>query len=219
VVMLDIMVMAGMALAGLLLGWVTDRVGSRPVLMPAAALAAMVPLGWMLLPRETPHGIVWSVALYFLNGLAAGGVLIASGRLLLNSVVPPEQSTAYTAIYYAWLGLTGGIAPLLAGCVLATCGNWQTRVGALVVDGNSLLFLGAALLLAAGCWLYGRVRPDDRHTTRSVQGGGPQVVVRLGRPKPPTTLSETLQIHKGPLGGDTGLHENPPHQCRDGGRQ
>jgi hypothetical protein len=40
-----------------------------------------------------------------------------------------------------------------------------------VVEGNSLLFLGAALLLMAGWWLYGLVQPDDRHTTRSVLCG------------------------------------------------
>jgi MFS family permease len=168
VVVLDIVVMAGGALAGLLLGWAADRVGSRPVLMPAAAMTLLVPLGWLLLPRQTPHAVAWCAALYFLNGVAAGGVAIAAGRLLFNSVIPPDQSTAYTAIYYAWMGITGGLAPLLAGALLTTCGDWQTRVGVVLVDGHGLLFLGAFLLLAAGWWLYGRVRPDDRHTTRTV---------------------------------------------------
>ncbi|MDO9526023.1 MAG: MFS transporter, partial [Gemmobacter sp.] len=168
VVVLDVMVMAGGALAGLLLGWAADRVGSRPVLMPAAAMTLLVPLGWLLLPRQTPHVVAWCAVLYFLNGMAAGGVAIASGRLLFNNVIPREQSTAYTAIYYAWLGITGGLAPLLAGALLTTCGDWQTRVGIVVVDGHGLLFMGAFLLLAAGWWMYGRVRPDDRHTTRTV---------------------------------------------------
>lgn len=168
VVMLDIVVMAGGALAGLLLGWAADRVGSRPVLMPAAALTILVPLGWLLLPRQIPTALSWCVTLYFLNGVAGSGVAIAASRLLFNGVIPPENSTAYTAIYYAWMGITGGLAPLLAGRLLTACGDWQTRVGALAVDGHGLLFLGAILLLAAGWWLYGRVRPDDRHTTRSV---------------------------------------------------
>jgi MFS family permease len=171
VVTLDIAVMAGGALAGLVLGWAVDRVGSRPVLMPAAALAVLVPLGWMLLPRQIPHALSWCAVLYFLNGFAASGVAIASGRLLFNRVVPPEQSTAYTAIYYAWMGVTGGLAPLLAGNLLSASGDWQIRAGPVTVDGHSLLFLGAALLLTAGWWLYGRVPPDDRHTTRSVLNG------------------------------------------------
>jgi hypothetical protein len=168
VVYLDIAVMVGSALAGLGLGWAADRVGSRPVLMCSAALALLVPLVWLLLPRYIPHVIVWCTALYFINGIAAGGVAIAAGRLLFNSVVPPEQSTAYTAIYYAWLGITGGVAPLLAGGLLAICGSWHTRVGGIMVDGYTILFLFATMLLIVGWWLYGRVRPDDTHTTRDV---------------------------------------------------
>jgi len=168
VVLLDIAVMVGGAVSGLLLGWAADRVGSRPVLMPAAALALLVPLGWFLLPRQIPHVVVWCVVLYFLNGVTAGGVAIASGRLLFNNVIPPEKSTAYTALYYAWLGITGGLAPLLAGNLLTTCGGRQNRIGTVVVDGHSLLFLGAFLLMAAGWWLFGRVRPDDRYMTRAV---------------------------------------------------
>lgn len=166
--LLGVVVMAGGALAGLLLGWAADRVGSRPVLISAAAMILLVPLGWLLLPQQTPHAVAWCAALYFLNGVAASGLTIAAGRLLFNSVIPPDQSTAYTAIYYSWSGVTGGIAPLLAGALLTTCGNWQTRMGVVLVDGHGLLFLGALLLLAAGWWLYGRVRPDDRHTTRIV---------------------------------------------------
>ena len=39
----------------------------------------------------------------------------ATGRLLLTSVIPEEKNTAYGALYYAWAGLTAGIAPFLAG--------------------------------------------------------------------------------------------------------
>lgn len=168
VVALDIVVMAGGALAGLFLGWAADRVGSRPVLMSTAAMILLVPLGWLLLPQQISHAVAWCAVLYFVNGVAASGILIASSRLLFNSVIPPDQSTAYTAIYYSWSGVTGGIAPLLAGALLTTCGNWQTRIGGVLLDGHGLIFLGALLLLAAGWWLYGFVRPDDRHTTRTV---------------------------------------------------
>lgn len=168
VVRLDIVVMAGGALAALLLGMAADRVGSRPVLLFSAALTLLVPLGWLLLPRQIPHALAGCVALYFLNGVGGSGVAIAASRWLFNSVIPPQQSTAYTAIHYAWSGVTGGIAPLLAGALLSTCGDWHTRVGFVVVDSHALLFLGALVLLALGRWLYGRVRPDGLHTTRSV---------------------------------------------------
>jgi len=39
-------------------------------------------------------------------------------RYLYVSVVPAERKTQYTAIFYAWVGLTGGCGPLLAGRAL-----------------------------------------------------------------------------------------------------
>ncbi|MEI7435465.1 MAG: MFS transporter [bacterium] len=168
VVMLDIAAMAGGALSGMLMGWAADRVGSRPVLMPAAAMALLVPLTWLLLPRQIPHVIAWCTTLYFLNGVACSGVAIAASRLLFNGVIPRQASTAYTAIHYAWIGITGGLAPLLAGGLLTLCGSWQSRIGYVVLDGQAVIFTGGFLLLTAGWWMYGLVRPDDRHTTRSV---------------------------------------------------
>jgi len=168
VVTLDTAVMAGSALAGLACGWAADRLGSRPVLMPALVLNLLIPVGWLLLPRQAPHVVGWCAVLYLAYGAAASGVGIGAGRLLFNGVIPPEQNTAYTAIYYAWMGLTGGTAPLLAGALLSACGRHAGAPGALAVDGHAVLFGVSLVLLALGWWFYGRVRPDDVHTTRTV---------------------------------------------------
>jgi MFS family permease len=178
VVTLDSVGMVGGALFSLAWGWAADRVGSRPVLMSALTLSLTIPLGWLALPRQVPCAVVWCGLLYFIFGVVSFGVAIGSGRLLFNGVVPPEKSTAYTAIYYAWMGLTGGAAPLLAGGILTATAGWQTRLGGLVFDGHALLFCLSVLLLGFGWWLYGRVRPDDIYTTRAVLQ---RLAVRLGR--------------------------------------
>lgn len=189
VVRLDVATMAGGALAGLLLGWATDRVGSRPVLMSSAVVSLLLPLAWLLLPRQSPQVLVACVALYFLYGVAVNGLAIASGRLLFNRVIPPAASTAYTAIYYAWLGLTSGLAPLLAGGLLTLCGSWHTSLGGVTIDGYSLLFAAAILLLALGWRCYRRVHPDGAHTTRSAL----QLALRAaGVIRPATASSPTL---------------------------
>jgi hypothetical protein len=66
------------------------------------------------------------------------------------------------------MGLTGGLAPLLAGALLGACGRHSLAVGLVAVDGHDVLFGLAAVMLTIGWWLYGRVRPDDVHTTRTV---------------------------------------------------
>ncbi len=167
VVRLDILAMVGGALASLGWGWLSDRVGSRPVLMPACGLTLLAPLGWLLLPTSAPWIAPACGVLYFIAGAAANGVAIGAGRLLFNSVVPQEKSTAYTSIHYAWMGLTGGIAPLLAGGLLAFSGDWSFKISVLIIDGYTVMFGAAILFLAAGGLLYRRVRPDDRHTTRT----------------------------------------------------
>jgi MFS family permease len=168
VVRLDIVAMVGGALASLGWGWLSDKVGSRPVLMPSAALLLLLPLGWLLLPRQLPQLFVWCGAFYFIFGVANNGALISSGRLFFNSVAPPEKSTAYMAVYYAWMGVTGGVAPLLAGAILSFSSGWKTRLFGMTVDGYAILFATALAFLGAGWYLYGRVRPDGRHTTRTV---------------------------------------------------
>lgn len=183
VVTMDTAVMLGSALAALFCGWAADRLGSRPVLMPALVLNLLIPLVWLLLPRQTPHVVGWCVALYVAYGMASGGVGIGAGRLLFNGVVPLERNTAYTAIYYAWMGLTGGVAPLLAGALLGACGRHSLTVGPVAMDGYHALFGAAVVMLTLGWWLYGRVKPDDVHTTRTVLRGAANRAAdwRLGR--------------------------------------
>jgi len=167
VVRLDIVAMMAGALASLGWGGLADRVGSRPVLMPSCVLALLAPLGWLLLPASSPHIRPACVTLYFISGVAFNGVAIGAGRLLFNSVVPSEKNTAYTSIHYAWMGLTGGIAPLLAGGLLTAVGDLQIETPFLTGDGYTVMFTAALLFLAAGGLMYRRVRPDDRHTTRT----------------------------------------------------
>lgn len=164
---LDAVMLIGGMVATLLCGWLADRVGSRPVLMPALALGVFTAVAWLLFPRMSSNATVWCTALYLLQGMAINGIGIGTGRLLLNRVVPPENNTAYLAIYYAWMGVAGGVAPLLAGCLLSACDAQGGCNGALSGNGQALLFLLSAVLLALGWEQYGRVKPDGAYTTRT----------------------------------------------------
>ena len=124
-----------------------------------------MPLGWLLLAGH-PASPAFP-ALYLLFGVASNGVLIAATRLLYNGVAPPGQNTAYLAIYYAWIGVAGGLAPLTGGAILhlfATRGG-DPAPGA--PDGYIVLFALALLALAASWVLYGRVRRDGGYSTRT----------------------------------------------------
>lgn len=168
VVSLETVVMIGGALSAILWGRASDRVGSRPVLMTATTLTMLIPLGWLLLPREIPNILIWCGLLYFTHGVLFNGGYIGSFRLLFNGVTPPRHNTAYTALYYAALGLTGGAAPLLAGGLLQLYGSRHIDFGPLTADGHTVLFVLSMVLLALGLACYARVQPDDRYRTREV---------------------------------------------------
>ncbi len=165
VVMLDTVVMVGGALSSMLWGWAADRVGSRPVLMISLILSLLIPVGWLILPSYISNIVLWCIGFYFIYGVASNGSAVGSMRLLFNSVIPADRSTAYTAVYYAWLGITGGIAPLLAGWILSLFARQSV---AYFLNGYELLFLLALILTILGLWSYGRVAPDDKYKTRDL---------------------------------------------------
>jgi MFS family permease len=167
VVVMDTVVMVGGALSSILWGWAADRVGSRPILMSALGISLLLPVGWLLLPRQIANPVLWCGLLYFVYGVSANGSSIGAGRLLFNGVIPPEKSTSYTAIYYAWMGLTGGIAPLLAGGILSSIPGLHFQVGPFVVDAYSILFSAGLIALVYGLVQYGHVAPDGVYTTRA----------------------------------------------------
>ena len=167
VVSLDMVVMVGGGLSSLLWGWAADRIGSRPILMSSLMIGLTLPICWLFLPRPVPNAVFWCGLLYFIYGVIANGSAIGAGRLLFNSVMPPEKSTAYYALYYAWIGLTGGIAPLLAGGILTAASGMQARIGTVKIDGQSILFILSFFLLAYGLFEYSRVAPDSIYTTRA----------------------------------------------------
>ena len=166
VVTLDMVVMVGGALSSIFWGWAADRIGSRPILMSSLGIGLLLPVCWLFLPRQIPNTVYWCGLLYFVYGVIANGSAIGAGRLLFNSVIPQEKSTSYTAIYYAWIGLTGGIAPLLAGGILTLTAGFQTQIGMVVIDGQTILFILAFIILGYGLIEYGRVTPDGDYTTR-----------------------------------------------------
>ena len=167
VVLLDMASMVGGAVASIFSGVIADRVGSRPVMMPGLAASILVPAGWLLVSRQAPGILLWSGALYFLYGAVSNSASIGAGRLLFNGVIPMEKNTEYTSIYYAWAGLTGGIAPLLGGWLLASLSGWQVGTGIWRLDGFRLLFLFSLLAFTGSFLLYKQVKPDAAYSTRA----------------------------------------------------
>ncbi len=168
IVLLETVMPLGGILSSIFWGWSADRYGSRPTIVPSMMLGLVVPLYWLLFPRSGPETAALAAVAYFLNGAAAAGITISTGRLLFNSVIPEEKNTSYTALYYAWMGLSGGIAPFMAGWMLSSFATVRKDVGDWTFDAYSALFAISFALLLLGLVLYRRVQPDSDLLTRDV---------------------------------------------------
>jgi MFS family permease len=133
-------------------GWISNRIGRKPVLFVAIALGivgavtiALGPAYWMVLAAAVPIGI-------------CSGVFLGVDWALMTDIIPKAESGRYMGI--------SNIAVASAGPIAAT-------VGGLLVFGVSLVALGPnvayraifvlmAIELAIGAWALRRVTEPSR---------------------------------------------------------
>ena len=147
-------------LASVLVGWVIDRRGSRPVLLVSVAVGLIPLVCWLVMPRNHTLSAAIAYGGALVMGMANTGVAISSLRLLFNSLIPPQSRTAYTAINYACCGLFGGAAPLLAGMVLAACKTLSGKAMLVHIDPYTPVFLAGIVLRIASFLAYRTVSAD-----------------------------------------------------------
>jgi hypothetical protein len=134
-----------------------DRAGSRP-LVPIMGITLLLPLLWVVLPRQSEWSFPAAIGVSALSGLVFTGWWIVQNRLLYVEIVPPEKRVEYLAIHYAWIGLVGGCGPLAAGAVLDAFREFSGQLGLLVLDPYTPLFAGSVVTLAAGLFVLVALR-------------------------------------------------------------
>jgi hypothetical protein len=93
---------------------------------------------------------------------------VSNNRLLFVGVVPPERRTEYMALYYAWIGLLGGVGPLLGGAAVDACAGLDTVILGLRLDPYAPLFVAGFVGLLGGRMLVGRIRTESAVPTRAL---------------------------------------------------
>jgi hypothetical protein len=129
-------------------GWLADRYGSMPVMLSGLLMRLFLPVFWLLMPKESPWSLYLALGIAFLQGISNMGWGIGSGRLLFVSIVPPEKKTDYMALYYAWVGVVGGVSQLVGGWMLDYFQDLSGQLLFIELNAYSPLFLmGLALPL------------------------------------------------------------------------
>ncbi|MEX1019700.1 MAG: MFS transporter [Litorilinea sp.] len=213
----------GTLLSGYLWGWAADRYGSIPVSLYGMGMRALLPLIWMLMPRDGDT-ISFGIALFaaLLQGVADMGWGIGSGRLLYVRIVPPEKRNDYMAVYYAWIGIIGGISQLSGGFLLDLFENLRFQIWIFHVDPFLPIFLMGLFLPFISFTLLRGVREEKSIGMGEFAGvflrGNPFLAMssmirfhlakdehstvlmteRLARAKSPLTVDELLEALEDP---------------------
>lgn len=112
VVLLPVMVM---------MGWLSDRYGRRPVMLAAAGLGVLGALPFFWLMHQSDGALVLLGQLGFV--LAVGGFIGGQPAMMVEAVPSEIRCTAIALGYNVTLGVVGGFSPLIATWLVQRTGN------------------------------------------------------------------------------------------------
>jgi HEAT repeat protein/predicted MFS family arabinose efflux permease len=159
-------VLVGGLVSSYLWGWLADRYGSKPVMDFGVYLLPLLPLAWLLMPQQVAWSLYVALGIALAQGLITTGWSIGSGRLLFVGVVPVDKKSAYMALYYAVMGIAGGLGQWFGGRLVDLSAGLSGQWWIATLDPYTPLFLAGILFTLAGSLLLRRVRADSEVTTR-----------------------------------------------------
>lgn len=170
VVMLSVATYLGALASSYWWGWVADRYGSQPIMQFSIFLTLLLPLAWFLMPQHSPLSLLIAFIIAFVAGVATLAWQISWVRYLYVNVMPAENSTPFSAVYYAWFGFVSGIGPLLVGQMLRVTKNLQADFWLFHIDAYTPVFAFSAILLMAGLMTVPQLSSSDATPFRRLAG-------------------------------------------------
>ncbi len=221
-VLLQIGALMGGLMANYLVGWAADRYGSKPVMLTGLYIKLVLPFAFMLMPRNSMLSLPFALLIYLINGASDVAWAIGSARLLYVKVVPAGKGSEYMAVYYAAIGLIGGLSQVLGGGVLDLTQHVTGQFLIFTLDPFFPLFVWAIVLTGVSIILFNRVQADSPVSVSQFAGmfmhGNPVLALesvfryyrarderetvamteRMGRTNSPLTVDELLEALKDP---------------------
>ena len=150
-------------------GYLSDKYGSRPVLMMSSAVTIFAPLLWCLtLPGALWMNIGIIILLNLLSGAAWAGVGLTQFNLLLGMSDAVRRAT-YVAVFSAITGIIGFAAPTVGGLMMNVLSGVSVPLGIVTLNNYKILFLLTAGIRLVTLFQLRTVKtPEESHSTRYV---------------------------------------------------
>jgi HEAT repeat protein/predicted MFS family arabinose efflux permease len=159
---LQISILVGGLISSQLLGWSADRYGSKPVMLSGVVLTIFLPIGWILLPRMTNVSLPLALTLAFFQGVSVLAWAVGSSRLLFTQVVPKDKKSQYMAVYYAIIGLIGGVSKFIGGVIIDAFSGLSGQFLFIQLDSFTVLMVMSIILPAISLLLFRYVKSESR---------------------------------------------------------
>jgi len=170
VVQLQMGNLLGMLISSYLWGWASDRFGSKPVMQIGGWLLVVMPFLWWTVPLTGDLARWVALAVAFVQGMASLGWGIGAGRLLFVSIVPVPKKLDYMAVYFAWVGMVGGVSQFLGGGALDAARGLTGEVWGIALNPYVPLLLASAALPLVAILLFRQVHGDSPVSTMQFAG-------------------------------------------------
>ena len=165
IILLEISTNLGAFLSVFFWGWASDRYGSKPIMLTSLWCLLSIPILWAVFPRHYNSAcIILAIMIVFFYGIGSVGWMTGWCRYLFTGAMPAEKKTAYTSVFYAWISVTGGFAPLINGWLADMTAGVDGRYGLVIVDSYTLLFILCFLCFLLCLVLVFFVRADSSYT-------------------------------------------------------
>jgi hypothetical protein len=150
---------------------------------------ALLPLFWLLMPRQTEVSFYFALGIAVFQGIANMGWAVGLVRLFFVSMVPADHKSEYMGLYYAWISLMGGVSVLLGGQVLDRFSDLSGDFYFLHIDSYTLLLVVGMVLPLVSVLIFRYVRSDGVLSTS-------QFVSMFLRGNPFVAFESLLSFHR-----------------------
>ncbi|NQT22417.1 MAG: MFS transporter [Candidatus Omnitrophica bacterium] len=146
-------------------GPISDKLGNKPIIIVSGWFLIAVPFIWIL-PLPNSYYLPLLTA-HMLSGAFMAGTTLSQFNMLVR-LSSAEGRSAYLALFAAFTGITGAIAPIIGGSLLGFLKNFSFNIAGYDISNLQMLFILSSILQALTVFFILKVKEPKAATPIAV---------------------------------------------------